>query len=93
MRPTSSSLRAGRHGKTSLATNMAFHAARLWAKDKADGAHPRRGAPVLMFSLEMAASQLSARILSEQTEIEMRKIRTGRFTDGEWTASCTQRRC
>src|SRR5882672_776289 len=71
-------------GKTSLATNMAFHAARLWAKDKADGAEPKRGAPVLLFSLEMAASQLSARILSEQTEIEMRKIRTGRFTDGEW---------
>jgi len=71
-------------GKTSLATNMAFHAARLWAKDKADGAQPPRGAPVLMFSLEMAASQLSARILSEQTEIEMRKIRTGRFTDPEW---------
>jgi replicative DNA helicase len=37
-----------------------------------------------MFSLEMAASQLSARILSEQTEIEMRKIRTGRFADAEW---------
>jgi replicative DNA helicase len=71
-------------GKTSLATNMAFHAARLRAKDKADGANPPRGAPVLMFSLEMAASQLSARILSEQTEIEMRKIRTGRFSDSEW---------
>ncbi|HEY4264122.1 MAG TPA: replicative DNA helicase [Micropepsaceae bacterium] len=71
-------------GKTSLATNMAFHAARLRAKDKADGATPPRGAPVLLFSLEMAASQLSARILSEQTEIEMRKIRTGRFTDAEW---------
>jgi replicative DNA helicase len=71
-------------GKTSLATNMAFHAARLRAKDKADGASPPRGAPVLLFSLEMAASQLSARILSEQTEIEMRKIRTGRFTDSEW---------
>jgi replicative DNA helicase len=71
-------------GKTALATNMAFHAARLWAKDKADGVEPKRGAPVLLFSLEMAASQLSARILSEQTEIEMRKIRTGRFTDGEW---------
>jgi len=71
-------------GKTSLATNMAFHAARLWAKDKADGAEPKRGAPVLLFSLEMAASQLSARVLSEQTEIEMRKIRTGRFTDSEW---------
>jgi replicative DNA helicase len=71
-------------GKTSLATNMAFHATRLWAKDRADNANPPRGAPVLMFSLEMAASQLSARILSEQTEIEMRKIRTGRFTDAEW---------
>jgi replicative DNA helicase len=71
-------------GKTALATNMAFYCARLWAKDKADGAEPKRGAPVLLFSLEMAASQLSARILSEQTEIEMRKIRTGRFTDGEW---------
>jgi replicative DNA helicase len=63
---------------------MAFHAARVWAKDKADQAEPARGAPVLLFSLEMAASQLSARILSEQTEIEMRKIRTGRFTDAEW---------
>jgi replicative DNA helicase len=71
-------------GKTALATNMAFYASRLWAKDKADGAEPKRGAPVLLFSLEMAASQLSARILSEQTEIEMRKIRTGRFTDAEW---------
>jgi replicative DNA helicase len=71
-------------GKTSLATNMAFHASRIWAKDKADQVEAPRGAPVLLFSLEMAASQLSARILSEQTEIEMRKIRTGRFTDGEW---------
>ncbi len=71
-------------GKTALATNMAFYAARLWQKDKAEGATPPRGAPILLFSLEMAASQLSARILSEQTEIEMRKIRTGRFTDKEW---------
>jgi len=71
-------------GKTALATNMAFHASRIWAKDKADQVEAPRGSPVLLFSLEMAASQLSARILSEQTEIEMRKIRTGRFTDGEW---------
>jgi len=71
-------------GKTALATNIAFHAARVWAKDKADQAEPKRGAPVLLFSLEMAASQLSARILSEQTEVDMRKIRTGRFTDAEW---------
>jgi replicative DNA helicase len=71
-------------GKTALATNMAFHVARLWAKDREDEADPPRGAPVLMFSLEMAASQLSARVLSEQTEVEMRKIRTGRLTDAEW---------
>jgi replicative DNA helicase len=71
-------------GKSSFATNMAFHAARLYAHDKRDGASPPRGAPVLLFSLEMAASQISARILSEQTEIEMRKIRTGRFADAEW---------
>jgi replicative DNA helicase len=43
-----------------------------------------RGAPVLFFSLEMAAQQLSARILSEQTEIEMWKIRNGRFSESEW---------
>ncbi len=71
-------------GKTALATNMAFHAARLYQQDKKDNVSPPRGAAVLLFSLEMAASQLSARILSEQTEVEMRKIRTGRFTDTEW---------
>ena len=71
-------------GKTALATNMAFYASRMFAHDKREGSNPPRGAPVLLFSLEMAASQLSARILSEQSEIEMRKIRTGRFTDSEW---------
>jgi replicative DNA helicase len=65
-------------GKSSLATNMAFHAARLWMKDKTDKAEPARGASVLLFSLEMSADQLAARILSEQTEIEMRKLRSGR---------------
>jgi replicative DNA helicase len=32
----------------------------------------------------MAAQQLAARILSEQTEIEMWKIRNGKFSDSEW---------
>jgi replicative DNA helicase len=32
----------------------------------------------------MAAQQLSARILSEQTEIEMWKIRNGKFSESEW---------
>ena len=71
-------------GKTSLATNMAFHVARAYAQDVESGTEVPRGAPVLMFSLEMAAQQLSARILSEQTEIEMWKIRNGRFSESEW---------
>ena len=48
------------------------------------GVEMPRGAPVLFFSLEMAAQQLSARILSEQTEIEMWKIRNGKFSESEW---------
>ena len=71
-------------GKTSLATNMAFHAARAYVQDMEAGAEVPRGAPVLFFSLEMAAQQLSARILSEQTEIEMWKIRNGKFSESEW---------
>jgi replicative DNA helicase len=71
-------------GKTSLATNMAFHAARAYAQDIAEGVELPRGCPVLFFSLEMAAQQLSARILSEQTEIEMWKIRNGKFSESEW---------
>ncbi|MDE2184567.1 MAG: replicative DNA helicase [Alphaproteobacteria bacterium] len=71
-------------GKTSLATNMAFNAALAHMKDVAAGEEVPRGAPVLFFSLEMAAQQLSARILSEQSEIEMWKIRSGRFSESEW---------
>ena len=71
-------------GKSALATNIAFHSARMWLQDIEAGAEVPRGAPVLMFSLEMAAQQLSARILSEQTEIEMWKIRNGKFSESEW---------
>jgi replicative DNA helicase len=63
---------------------MAFHTARAYVQDMEAGAEVPRGAPVLFFSLEMAAQQLSARILSEQTEIEMWKIRNGRFSESEW---------
>jgi replicative DNA helicase len=71
-------------GKTALGTNMAFHAAETYMRDLEAGAEVPRGAPVLFFSLEMAAQQLSARILAEQTEIEMWKIRNGRFAESEW---------
>jgi replicative DNA helicase len=86
LQPSDLLIIAGRPGmgKTSLATNMAFHATKLWVDDMAAGEELPRGAPVLFFSLEMAAQQLSARILSEQTEIEMWKIRNGRFSESEW---------
>jgi len=86
LQPSDLLIIAGRPGmgKTSLGTNMAFNAARAWAQDIEAGAELPRGAPVLIFSLEMAAQQLSARILSEQTEIEMWKIRNGKFSETEW---------
>src|ERR1700761_9139354 len=86
LQPSDLLILAGRPGmgKTALGTNMAFHAARAYVQDMEAGAELPRGAPVLLFSLEMAAQQLSARILAEQTEIEMWKIRNGRFTESEW---------
>ena len=86
LQPSDLIIIAGRPGmgKTSLATNMAFHAARAYALDVVEGVETPRGCPVLFFSLEMAAQQLSARILSEQTEIEMWKIRNGKFSESEW---------
>ena len=86
LQPSDLLILAGRPGmgKSSLATNMAFHAARTYTQDIEAGAEVPRGAPVLLFSLEMAAQQLAARILAEQTEIEMWKIRNGKFTDSEW---------
>ncbi|MGB8601025.1 MAG: replicative DNA helicase [Rhizomicrobium sp.] len=71
-------------GKTALATNMAFNAARFYVRDMAAGEENTAGAPVLFFSLEMAAQQLAARILSQQAELEMYKIRNGKFSDSEW---------
>jgi replicative DNA helicase len=86
LQPSDLIILAGRPGmgKSSLATNMAFHTARAYVQDMEAGAEVPRGAPVLFFSLEMAAQQLSARILSEQTEIDMWKIRNGRFSESEW---------
>jgi replicative DNA helicase len=86
LQPSDLIIIAGRPGmgKTSLATNMAFNAAKMWMQDLEAGADVPRGAPILMFSLEMAAQQLSGRILAEQTEIEMWKIRNGKFSESEW---------
>lgn len=62
-------------GKTSLATNIAFHVATASINDPE---HEKQ--VVAFFSLEMSAEQLATRILSEQTEISSEKIRRGELT-------------
>jgi replicative DNA helicase len=86
LQPSDLLILAGRPGmgKTALGTNMAFHAAREYLRDLEANAEFPKGAPVLFFSLEMAAQQLSARILSQEAQIEMGQIRNGRFNDSEW---------
>jgi replicative DNA helicase len=68
-------------GKTSLATNMAYNAARRWMRDEEDGIDPSKsvGAKVAFFSLEMSADQLATRILSEQSGISGEALRMGKF--------------
>ncbi|MGH6872451.1 MAG: replicative DNA helicase [Rhizomicrobium sp.] len=86
LQPSDLIILAGRPGmgKTSLATNMAVHAARFWVQDQEAGEAVSKGAPILFFSLEMASQQIAARILSEMSEIEMWKIRNGKFSEAEW---------
>ncbi len=63
-------------GKTALATNIAFYA----AKKNSDA---NRKSVVAFFSLEMSSEQLSTRIVSEQSRIKSNDIRRGRITDEE----------
>ncbi len=68
-------------GKTALATNIAFNAARRWVRDEEDGIEPAKsvGAKVAFFSLEMSADQLATRILSEQSGISSENLRMGKI--------------
>jgi replicative DNA helicase len=61
-------------GKTALATNMAFNAA--------------RNGPVLFFSLEMSAEQLATRILADRTGISSERIRKGDINQHEFHRLC-----
>ena len=65
-------------GKTALATNIAFNAAKAYREAIVDGV-PKAvdGAVVGFFSLEMSSEQLATRMLSEQAEIPSEKIRKG----------------
>lgn len=60
-------------GKTSFALNVALNAA-------------RQGAGVGVFSLEMAAEQLTLRLLSTESGIDHQKIRNATISGDEWIA-------
>jgi len=64
-------------GKTALATNIAFHAAKNIEKKKSKST-------VAFFSLEMSSEQLSTRILSEQSRIKSNDIRRGKVSEKEF---------
>lgn len=74
-------------GKTALATNIAFNAAKELLQEKhlseAQGENSRHGV-VAFFSLEMSSEQLATRILSEQSGITSEKIRRGQIDDTEF---------
>ena len=64
-------------GKTSLATNIAFNAAKNIQDSGAKSS-------VAFFSLEMSSEQLSTRIISEQARIGSNDIRRGRISDEQF---------
>lgn len=59
-------------GKTALAINIAEHAA------------IEEGLPVLVFSMEMGAQQLTTRIFGSLGRINQQHLRTGQLLDEEW---------
>ena len=60
-------------GKTAFALNIAEHVA------------VREELPVLVFSMEMGASQLAVRMVGSLGRIDQQHLRTGALRDDEWT--------
>jgi len=81
-------------GKTALATNMAFHAARNYREEFDENNQPKvaEGAVVGFFSLEMSAEQLATRILAERSEVSSEKIRRGELNahDFDQVLACSR---
>ncbi len=59
-------------GKTAFALNIALNAAK------------KAKATVLIFSLEMAKVELSQRLLSMESKVEMQKLKTGDIKSNDW---------
>lgn len=83
-------------GKTALATNIAFNAAKHWIDDKKNGEDMdnTKGAVVGFFSLEMSADQLASRILADvanryyegRDTIQSHEMRRGKLTQEQFEA-------
>jgi replicative DNA helicase len=62
-------------GKTAFALNIATHAAVM------------EGIPTLIFSLEMSAEQIAARMLSSQARVNTKELQeAGRFSNEQWNS-------
>ena len=59
-------------GKTSIALNIALHAAK------------KSGKTVAVFSLEMSQEQLAIRLLSSESFIDNKRLQTGQLRNDEW---------
>jgi replicative DNA helicase len=90
LQPSDLIILAGRPGmgKSSLATNIAFHVAKTWAGEvQPDGTMKTvNGGVVGLFSLEMSAEQLATRIIAEQAGVPSSDIRRGRITEDQFSA-------
>jgi replicative DNA helicase len=60
-------------GKTSLASNIAFHAAHY------------HQVPVAFFSMEMSKAQLVQRLIASEGRIDSDRVRSGRMEQEEWS--------
>ncbi len=74
-------------GKTALATNIAFNAARRHVAGTGEDGKEQTvdGAVVGFFSLEMSAEQLATRVLAEHAKIPSDRIRRGMVSDDRFT--------
>jgi len=64
-------------GKTALATNIAFFAAKKIQEEN-------KKTSIAFFSLEMSSEQLSTRILAEQSKIKSNDIRRGKISEDQF---------
>ena len=73
-------------GKTALATNFAYNAARrlVDALEAGIPAEKSAGAAVAFFSLEMSADQLATRILAESSGISGENLRMGKISQQDF---------